>query len=146
MAEIDTTDARIVTSSYEMYFGSRLVRADGATAMQRQGDTIRWDNQRYRVLMADSDMKEWHAKDDSTSAHQSRTRDMWVDQVETKNNWWSLYRETAEDRGPIDRNFLMDDGSVRTLNNLVKDDSRVHQLPGRPANHRSRVYVYLPAN
>ena len=124
--------ASIVESDYNLWFGFSY---PGTGGMKKVGDLITWDGYRFNVLADDYDLLYPQGNDVQSTHfdHDGVMTSVAQEDVVITLSRWVTDRRTVQ-RGPMDRNFAFDDGSVGRLENLVVRpggglDDRVKPLP-----------------
>lgn len=144
---LGSSAAESVHSSYEMYFGSAIVRSDSATHMLRLGDNPVYNGNRIRILACDLD---WDYDKQNTwqSSHPDSEGELFFTHAvsgqststHTQSHWLSLNHK----RGTLDRNFLYVDGGVKLFGDVEMYDSRMFRIPANNKSPGARLYQYLP--
>jgi len=161
--DLDSTTNIDVHSSYEMYFGSPIVRGDKSTWNMRMtdrplapdldtpGNYAAKERREYDILLADMDWAYFAIQQQQTShpdfyggllqfEHRERHLPTQVNTHHTMTMWWNPNFE----RGAIDRNFLYKDGSVRAMFYLEMNDQRTVRVPARNNTWTSAQWLFLP--
>ena len=133
-AAYDPTSATGMTwmmTSYELYFGSEIDRSDPNTGILRVGHRVNWTHEstdyEFNVLAADMDRYR-PSSGRYSAAHPDRLGLLpRVDEnragyAHTRYDW---VRPPAP-RGFVDRNFLLDDGSVMRVSNVIPPSGSTH--------------------
>ena len=159
--EANDSDA-VVTANYDLYFGMRFY--DGGVpqkGMKRQGDRLVWKDEPFNVLVMDHErifdgywaMSSHPDKDGklALSIWQNRFAvDSGVEGVGalkfTASRWDTIGNS---DRGPVDINVGLSDGSVRRFNDFARDqwldDPRVSTVPSYVSGYRwPHEYSQMP--
>jgi len=149
-SDLDTSMRTHVHSTYEMYFGSAVVRDDPETHLLRKSDRVVYNGHTFRILAADLDwdyqsisQQQCSHPDDERLLHFEH-RDSHLasqDNTHTMAHWWNAVHV----RGRIDRNFLYANGSVRRMGGLSMYDPRLVQIPAKNNSPAQAQYHYLPA-
>jgi len=124
-------------SSYALWFGAQISMAQPASAMLRAGDrpvyTAGGVTSTFNILASDME-RDWNGyggvywlnsahPDEGNVLFQDRA---WYDPAYTISTWRQQYANAAGmTRGPMDQNFLFDDGSAKTLRHQFRDPSTV---------------------
>ncbi len=137
-----------VHSSYEMWFGARILASDPLSAMARVGDRPAYGGFRFDILSADYE-RNWNDQgmQNYIASHPDSGGLMGITDMEglTPDYTAQYYRYGVLNvRGPLDRNFLRTDGSVFILRRLTMGDGRVVRLPLSPSLGNPNSYCYLP--
>ena len=150
----------ILFSNYQLYGGWGFA---GNKGMTRLGDRFEWGGKRWGVLACDRDsifttgtwaiashpdttgtmrFVAYQDQDDPWEA-QSFLRVAFIWHVTF--SWWEL--DNTINRGLIDTNFALDDGSVSRFNGVDPIDSRMTTVPeyGNASSYPGRE-IQLPAN
>jgi len=154
---LDTSDRIDIHSSYEMYFGSPIVRNDPTTFLMKLSSkamaTDLATNKRFAVniLAGDMDWDYFAIGQVQTShpdyydgylafEHRNNHLSWQGNQWHEMSMWWN----PSHQRGTIDRNFVYRDGSVRQLMNLKMYDERTIQIPARNDAPNSKQWNFIP--
>ena len=147
--DLDKSMRTHVHSSYEMFFGSAVVRGDRQTHLLRKSDTILHNGHTFRILAADLDwdyqsisQQQCSHPDDAGLLHFEHRNNHLAsqDKTHTMAHWWNANHV----RGRLDRNFLHTDGSVHRLYGLSMYDERLVQLPAKNNSPNAALFHYLP--
>ena len=149
--DLDKSSRDHVHSTYEMYFGSAVVREDRKTHLLRKTDRVVYNGNTFHILAADLD---WdyqaisqqqcsHPDDESLLRFEHRNSHL-ASQTDTHTmaHWWNAEHV----RGRIDRNFLYANGSVARMYGLSMYDERLVQIPAKNNSPLQAQYHYLPAD
>ena len=117
-----------------MWFGTQMVRGDPNTRMFKVTERPRYNGRRFRVLAADIERVAYWLNKVNTghpdfyklTALNSTPPDYSLDPTAAISMW---HHPGGVDRGPIDRNFLFDDGSVVRYTRLIVDDPAMSSVP-----------------
>jgi prepilin-type N-terminal cleavage/methylation domain-containing protein len=144
-----TSTRTYVHTSYEMWFGTRILMSDRRTAMAKLGDRPEYNGRSFEILAADYE-RNWNDQGFQTynASHPDSLNYMVLtDHLQITPDYCSQhYRNGVSNlRGLLDRNFLWQDGSVQPLRRLTMADSRTQQLPFSPTLANPNSYSYLPA-
>ncbi|MBI1370262.1 MAG: prepilin-type N-terminal cleavage/methylation domain-containing protein [Planctomycetes bacterium] len=142
---LDVTNARDVHGSYEMYFGSRLLRTDPTSATARLNDPpARYNGRQFSVLLADMD---WEVLNVSRRYNHNAIEDPdgenYSDVPTHYALWYGTPYNNDSTRGRIDRNFLLTDGAVRLVNDLQMADGRLVKIYFSNCHPEWTEYGYL---
>jgi len=150
-ADLDTSTRTHVHSTYEMYFGSAIVRDDKDTHLLKKSDQLRYNGKRLTILAADMDwdfesIGQWQSShpDDAGLLHFEH-RDSHLpsqDTTHTMSHWYNRIHE----RGRTDRNFLHVSGDVRRLLGVTMYDARLMRIPAKNNSPGGSQYLYVPPN
>lgn len=151
-----------VWAGYEMWYGSAFNNNDLRNGMMRVGDRPEYDGHSFDIIAADVEL-DYAGKERGaywiSSSHPDFQILQKVNFTQTNSpggcamslyidGWWidpSKMTDTSNlARGTLDRNFLSDDGGVRTLMGLAYADPRTVRLPGYPGMPDWPVHSYLP--
>ena len=146
----DATATGEVQSCYELYFGRTIDCLQRDSGLYRVKDTMVYDDgsgpTTYRVLAADRDRESAHYSNYWLSAHPATDGSMRPVGSSGEVAWLN----SPNTRGPIDRNFLYENGAVKRFTQLEDSDPRTDRLPAvthymgyQPGNGIAR-YIYLP--
>ncbi|HCN07645.1 MAG TPA: hypothetical protein DIT01_06895 [Lentisphaeria bacterium] len=121
-------------SSYNLWFGWEYY--DGSPGMLRVRDPLTFSGmagKEYRVLISDYDEINSNQNIRYTS-HPDREgggREVVYNDPQDGSGWQMTRYEfpSAEGRGPMDMNFLMDDGAAKTVVGIQPIDPRVDRIP-----------------
>ena len=144
--KLDKTTAKNVQLSYELYFGSHIDRNESNSGMMKQGDVITFEGNEFSILIADMDRVRKGSSGFWRSAHPDyNPANLTFRAANNENEFFTRWAKGVQARGYVDRNFLMDDGSVKNLGSLEAYDDRLEELwyVSRFAGNDS---VFLPAN
>lgn len=145
--QLDQATTDYVLSSYELWFGARIVAADAATEMGRIGDRPLYNGNRFNILLADYE-RNWNGDSgryNYTASHPDKSGLLNLLRPLSPQYTGQYFGNRANNtRGPLDRQFLRDDGSCFTLKNLSIGDYRLVRLPFSPAGNNPNAYSYLP--
>jgi prepilin-type N-terminal cleavage/methylation domain-containing protein len=167
-----TSGVSMMYSPREFWFGSRMWQDDPATGMLRAGDRPVYNGRTYNVLMSDCgayrtqnanfylsshpDSKgllgpgygnkqttmvpDWHPEDEISEIYNGNNPG-WMSV-----GWWRWAPTESElSETTVDRNFLMDDGSVKSLRRLNPiNDSRTERIPWFSKYFATNNYTQLP--
>jgi prepilin-type N-terminal cleavage/methylation domain-containing protein len=162
---VDIRGSQLQTSilgNYGLWYGWRYAPNANTRyiAMRRLGDRFEWvdafGSHRFRVLAADLDaVNNW-----VQSAHPDKDGLLYLRTLQDESladdglasvpapytlSHWN--RRGAAERGPVDRNFVFDDGSVQRLNDLEVNDLRLYPVPERAnSNNWPAMRTWLPEN
>lgn len=143
---LDASIARDVNCNYEIYFGTRILRREPASAMMRTIDRPLYNGDRFRVLLADIDWDWLGTKRNYNHVFYSGSAlFLPADTDDTFNYAWGTRYGTTDERGPIDRNFLFKDLSVTTYTHLAMNDARLRRVPFS-SKTVGMEYSYIPSN
>ena len=152
----DNLPVTFLFSNYYMFFGAQYTDVKGNKGMFRLGDALEYrlalgePPKPYRVLMmdlngADTTSYAMTGHPDLTGTLPRRT---WQNQVSTGGalvtfaRWQNGTQKTGDYRGPVDLNFAFDDGSVRRLDGLTRqDEDRTDRLPYYASGSALDIYV-----
>jgi prepilin-type N-terminal cleavage/methylation domain-containing protein len=137
-------------SPREYWFGSYMQHSDSATGMLRAGDRPVFNGRTFNVLMSDCGAyRTWNAHFYLSSHPDSKgimgpgvgTNPGWM-----AVGWWRWSQTEAEMlQTTVDRNFLLDDGSVKSMRRLNPiNDSRTVRVPWFPGVSMTSNYTQLP--
>jgi hypothetical protein len=137
-------------TSYEYWFGSIMQSGNSATGMLRAGDRPVYNGRTFNVLMSDCGAyRTWNARFYLSSHPDSMgimspgigTNPGWM-----AVGWWRWSQtETEILQTTVDRNFLLDDGSVKSLRRLNPiNDSRTVKVRWFPGVADTSNYTQLP--
>jgi prepilin-type N-terminal cleavage/methylation domain-containing protein len=138
----------VVATTYESWYGYRIVKDQTASQMRRITDTAAWTKNgttyEFQVLAADMDRVSpgWGAK--RLSAMPAAGLEYTIE--DTNQKLRVNYRsDVSHLRGPIDRNFLYSDGRVSTIRRIQHEDSRLVKVPYSPKQpQRNVVGGFIP--
>ncbi len=137
-------------TAYEYWFGSEIQHGDSETGMLRAGDRPVFNGKTFNVLMSDcGGYRTWNAHFYLSSHPDSKgimgpgvgTNPGWM-----AVGWWRWSQTEAEMlQTTVDRNFLLDDGSVKSLRRLNPiNDSRTVKVRWFPGVADTSNYTQLP--
>lgn len=121
---------RWVVCSYELWFGSEIQRGNTATRQLRMGDRPVWGGRSFNVLVSDWGRISWGSLNSAHPDPQSVLSPSISDNPsDTRFTSWGASLAVAQTR-KIDRNFLLDDGSVSLVRGLNPvNDPRTISVP-----------------
>ncbi len=147
---LETSTSSEIHGTYEMYFGSAVVRNDSKTHMLRLGDEPIYNGNPIRILACDLDwdyasINQWQSSHPDSEnelffEHRSSHLSTQSNTNHTMTHWWSPDHK----RGLLDRNFLYIDGGVKLFGSVEMYDPRLFQIPAKNNSPASRQYHYLP--
>jgi hypothetical protein len=145
---LETQQARsFIWSSQYMYFGFEF---EGYGRVERLGDRLEWQGLAFNVLAADQDQMFVSARWARTS-HPDNSGRMVPQGIQdgeasitgtgaeaaagaTRYQTASYWKDTTWQRGPVDRNFAYNDGSVQRYNAVAFNDPRMWVVPAYVAS------------
>lgn len=148
--DIDSVRGKAVAAGYELWGGTQWQLADQRTMMFRVGQRPLFNGKRFAVLAAD--IERWPASyfRKINTSHpdfqklvpmvSSPDDNYAFDPVAALAMW---HNPNGYERGPMDRNFLMDDGSVRMMR-LQQEDSATQKVPYQPTHPLQANFGWLP--
>jgi type II secretory pathway pseudopilin PulG len=144
---LSSYDSRQMWYTYELWAGSMIDHGVSASRMYRTGDRPQYNGREFDVLACDIERTRhldlWHqgSHPDRASLLDPIVQSTPASSVAPR---WRR-RSGLPLRGDIDRSFLHDDGSVRTLYGIVHRDPRLQQLPSLPGLPTGIYQNWLPA-
>ncbi len=152
----------VIYANYCLWFGMYYTRAaGGGQGLRKLGDRLQWLEtsrgrnvvRRFSVLASDWDQVLTDATNPVTiNSHPDKLEVTYPNRQVGSGGILSWYLSlTTWERGPLDENFAMDDGSVRRINDVAWDDDRMarvpYQIDGRPYGQDlpTGLWLHLPA-
>lgn len=142
-----------IEQSYEFWAGTETQHGDPTTRMFKVGQRPMWAGKTFAILASDKERRNnaaWgiYALDSAHPDFTTLTPSTLIDDPFPGDPFtytWSMYQLVGSvNRGPIDRNFLKDDGSVFGLSRLTFDDPRLSTVPDYGSYPPSMVSAALP--
>ena len=148
--DIETYSSNKVIGTYDMYYGSYMVRSDANTAMLKVTDEMTYNGESYTILMSDIDHKKQYSSGNVrwwATAHETGENDRFV-HVYNTNTFKARWQTYDQPRGDLYRNFLRQDGSVFVISDLGYDDERVNEVPftSKTSGSFANEKTFLPAD
>jgi len=143
---LDDTSLSYVFSSYSMWFGGPYEKGDARTNMLRVDDRPVKNGQRFSVLLADLDML--FVSPTYMSSNPYVGPNFYLRRYLDASQIFSVQYGNAPGsyvRDPVDMNYAMADGSVRTLFALAWGDTqRTARIVSIPSTNPTWAWSYLP--
>ena len=133
--------------SYELWFGCEYQLADPSTRMFRVSDRPRINGDSFSVLMADVDHLHTTSAAGATYHHAHQAAGLYMRQYADPTQIFTTWDNVDPYgvRGPMDRNFLHADGSVRSFSQLkFADSAKLRRVFANPAYGVNWGNFYLP--
>jgi prepilin-type N-terminal cleavage/methylation domain-containing protein len=157
----DNKPQTLLFSNYYLFFAQRYTDVPGNKGIYKLGDMMEHRQaaggqpEVFGVLMMDlngADIAPGTGNPYAMTGHPDTTgtlpRRTWQDQLNVVAQWvtfarWQVGTQTTGDlRGPVDLNFTWEDGSVRRLDGLARqNEERTTRLPYYPAGSPLDIYV-----
>jgi prepilin-type N-terminal cleavage/methylation domain-containing protein len=122
--------------------------------MSRLGDRFEWAGKRYNLLVSDIDLyRYWNNGGGCQTAHPDAGAGLMYNAVVIRLNIIAeaAYPHTASfwhgpdsRRGGVDHNYAYDDGSVRLVTGIARQDPRLDRVPVTFDNRSARDVVQVP--
>jgi len=140
-----------VWSAYAMFYGSQYEIAQPESAMLRIGDRPVYNGKSFDVIAADFDRRSKNGTDCQSGHPDGQVMDLQsciLPGQYVLSFYWNV-SNPGTIRGPIDNNYLRDDGSAFTLYRVQQTDSRTTQISDQPSRSvaaagRSQYLPHMP--